>query len=137
MVVLRSLFAILLLFCTLEGKAQISFYHVFGGTGYDRGEGIAQLPDSSYIVTGASSSFENAPSQAFLLFGQRNTVERNLKKAEEYFSYRITGITLSEPHPVTEPTVLTATLFSRICRETSNGKNGTTKAVGSVFMTRF
>lgn len=67
MVILRSLFAILLLFCTLEGKAQISFYHVFGGTGYDRGEGIAELPDSSYIVTGASSSFENAPSQAFLL----------------------------------------------------------------------
>ncbi|MNV02956.1 hypothetical protein D3C71_931970 [compost metagenome] len=67
MVVLRSLFAVLLLFCTLDGKAQISFYHIFGGTGYDRGAGIAQLPDSSYIVTGSSSSFENAPSQAFLL----------------------------------------------------------------------
>lgn len=67
MVTLRNILAVLLLFCAFEGKAQISFYRVFGGKGYDRGEGIAQLPDSSYIITGSSSSFEDAPSQAFLL----------------------------------------------------------------------
>lgn len=67
MVTLRNILAVLLLFCAFEGKAQIAFYRVFGGKGYDRGEGIAQLPDSSYIITGSSSSFENAPSQAFLL----------------------------------------------------------------------
>lgn len=57
----------LILVCSLESKGQIAFYHVFGGQGYDKAEGVAQLPDSSYIVTGSSSSFEDAPSQAFLL----------------------------------------------------------------------
>lgn len=56
-----------LLLCSFHGQGQISFYRVFGGNGYDRAEGLAQLPDSSYIVTGSSSSFEDAPSQAFLL----------------------------------------------------------------------
>lgn len=53
--------------CSLESRGQIAFYHVFGGNGYDKAEGVAQLPDSSFIVTGSSSSFEDAPSQAFLL----------------------------------------------------------------------
>jgi hypothetical protein len=62
-----SLLLALLLLCSFESKGQIAFYHVFGGKGYDRAEGVAQLPDSSFIVTGSSSSFEDAPSQAFLL----------------------------------------------------------------------
>lgn len=65
--VLRYLVVLLLLAYSLESKGQIAFYHVFGGGGYDKAEGVAQLPDSSYIVTGSSSSFEDAPSQAFLL----------------------------------------------------------------------
>lgn len=44
-----------------------SFYKIFSGVGYDKGEGIIQLSDSSYIVVGSSSSFEEAPSQGFLL----------------------------------------------------------------------
>ncbi|MFY7990252.1 MAG: T9SS type A sorting domain-containing protein [Fluviicola sp.] len=47
--------------------AQTSFYECFSGNGYDKGEGIVQLADSSYLITGSSSSFEDAPSQAFLL----------------------------------------------------------------------
>lgn len=46
---------------------QASFYKVYSGNGYDKGEGLAQLPDSGYMVTGSSSSFEDAPSQAFLM----------------------------------------------------------------------
>lgn len=42
------------------------FFKYFSGTGYDTGQGIAQLEDSSYIITGLSGSFgEN--SEAFLL----------------------------------------------------------------------
>lgn len=67
MVILRVLLVSLLFLFSLESQGQIAFYHVFGGTGYDKAEGVAQLPDSSYIVTGSSSSFEDAPSQAFLL----------------------------------------------------------------------
>lgn len=47
-------------------SAQISFHKVFAGTGYDYGYGIDELEDSSYIVTGATSSFNNG-SQAYLL----------------------------------------------------------------------
>ena len=65
--ILKYLVVLLLLAYSLESKGQIAFYHVFGGNGYDKAEGVAQLPDSSYIVTGSSSSFEDAPSQAFLL----------------------------------------------------------------------
>lgn len=67
MVILRYIVVSWLLVCAFESKGQIAFYHVFGGSGYDKAEGVAQLPDSSYIVTGSSSSFEDAPSQAFLL----------------------------------------------------------------------
>ena len=48
--------------------AQNNFYKIYTGNGYDYGEGIAQsTSDSSYFITGSSSSFENAPSQAFIL----------------------------------------------------------------------
>jgi len=65
--ILKYIVFSLLLVCSLESKGQIAFYRVFGGKGYDKAEGVAQLPDSSYIITGSSSSFEDAPSQAFLL----------------------------------------------------------------------
>lgn len=54
------------------GIAQNSFYHIFSGSGYDKAEGIAQLPDSSYLVTGSSSSFQDAPSQVFLMKLDKN-----------------------------------------------------------------
>ena len=52
---------------SLNSWSQPSFYKVYSGNGYDKGEGIAQLPDSGYLVTGSSSSFEEAPSQVFLM----------------------------------------------------------------------
>lgn len=53
--------------CSFALHAQTSFYNVYSGDGYDKGEGIAQLPDSGFLVTGSSSSFEEAPSQIFLM----------------------------------------------------------------------
>lgn len=64
---IRRLLLLPALLLTLTGFGQTAFYQVYSGNGYDRGEGIAQLPDSGYLVTGSSSSFEDAPSQAFLL----------------------------------------------------------------------
>ena len=46
---------------------QISFYKLFTNNGADFGQGITQLEDSSYVITGSSSSFINGPSQAFLM----------------------------------------------------------------------
>jgi hypothetical protein len=45
---------------------QIQFYKTYSGNGYDKGEGIVQLEDSSYIITGSSSSWSEN-SDAFLL----------------------------------------------------------------------
>lgn len=49
-----------------------SFYKVFSGTGYDKAEGLTQLEDSSYLITGSSSSFSDGPSQTFLLNIDKN-----------------------------------------------------------------
>lgn len=72
MEILKKLGVVLLFLLAQKVEAQISFYHVFSGNGYDRAEGVLQLPDSSYLITGTSSSFENAPSQAFLLKLDKN-----------------------------------------------------------------
>ena len=63
---LSTLFAFV--FMTVVGFSQpASFYKVFSGNGYDEAQGLTQLVDSSYLITGSSSSFENAPNQAFLM----------------------------------------------------------------------
>ena len=48
-------------------NAQISFFKTYGENGFDFGHGIIQLADSSYVITGSSSSFQDAPSRAFML----------------------------------------------------------------------
>ena len=61
------LLLVALLLTTAEVSAQTAFYKVFSGNGYDKGEGACQLPDSSFLITGSSSSFAEAPSQVFLM----------------------------------------------------------------------
>ena len=46
---------------------QISFFRTYSNDGFDRGEGVTQLPDSSYLVTGSSSSFNEDSKQAFIM----------------------------------------------------------------------
>jgi len=62
-----KLLLVVLLLAALPVTGQTSFYRVFSGNGYDKGEGACQLPDSSFLITGTSSSFEEAPSQVFLM----------------------------------------------------------------------
>lgn len=45
---------------------QIGFYKYYAGNGFDFGQGIIQLEDSSYVVTGSSGSYADH-SQAFLM----------------------------------------------------------------------
>jgi hypothetical protein len=59
------IFLIFLIFCSIS-FGQINFYKTYSGSGYDKAEGIAQLEDSSYIITGSSSSW-SGNSDAFLL----------------------------------------------------------------------
>lgn len=63
---MRVLISIFLLLLSSVSIGQNSFYKLYSGIGYDKGEGIIQLEDSSYVITGSSSSWaEN--NQAFLL----------------------------------------------------------------------
>jgi hypothetical protein len=48
-------------------NAQIEFAKVYSDLGFEKGEGIAQLSDSSYLITGSSTSFGDGPPQAFLM----------------------------------------------------------------------
>lgn len=59
------LFTYCLFFSAVWG--QINFFNLYSDNGDDFGEGIVQLEDSSYIITGSSSSFGFGPSDAFLL----------------------------------------------------------------------
>lgn len=67
MQVLRFLFVSVCLAFAANTQAQIKFFKIYTNDGYDFGEGIAQLSDSSYLVTGSSSSFGYGPSQAFIM----------------------------------------------------------------------
>ncbi len=63
---MNSLKTIILIFLSSQLFGQISFYKTYSGNGYDKGEGIVQLEDSSYMITGSSSSWSEN-SDAFLL----------------------------------------------------------------------
>lgn len=63
---MRILIFIIAINLSWQLKSQINFYKLFSGNGYDRAEGITQLADSSYLITGSSSSW-NENSDVFLL----------------------------------------------------------------------
>jgi hypothetical protein len=52
--------------CNFTFAQFITFNNIYTNNGYDFGNGICQLPDSSYALTGGSSSFNEGPSDAFL-----------------------------------------------------------------------
>jgi hypothetical protein len=58
---------IFLFICTAFQAQNIKFYKSYSDNGYDYGHGICQLPDSSYVFTGGSSSFDAGPSNAYLV----------------------------------------------------------------------
>lgn len=55
----------LLVLCSM-GYGQSMFYKVYSGLGYDVGEGVAELPDSSFVITGSSTSWEGS-TQVYLM----------------------------------------------------------------------
>lgn len=84
---LKLIFTCFLLVGSLVTFGQpASFYKVFSGTGYDKGEGLTQLEDSSYLITGSTSSFSEGPSQMLLLNIDKNGdyIWSNAYGGEEY-----------------------------------------------------
>ncbi len=69
---LRIYLTLIIVVLSFIASTQEKFYKVYSSNGYDYGQGIVQLEDSSYAVCGSSSSFLDAPSQAFLLKLDKN-----------------------------------------------------------------
>lgn len=64
---MRILIFIAFIGLSAAASGQIKFFRMFTNNGSDIGQGIVQLEDSSYVITGSSSSFQDGPSQAYLL----------------------------------------------------------------------
>lgn len=64
---MRILNIVIAIILCMPLTAQIQFFEEYSGEGEDFGQGIVQLPDSSYVITGASSSFSSFQTDAFLL----------------------------------------------------------------------
>ena len=60
--------------CNFTFAQFITFNNIYTNNGYDYGKGICQLPDSSYALTGGSSSFNEGPSDAFLALIDSNGI---------------------------------------------------------------
>lgn len=63
---MQILIKIAFIFLPLLSWGQISFFKYYAGDGFDFGQGVVQLEDSSYVVTGSSGSFASH-SEAFLM----------------------------------------------------------------------
>ena len=64
---MRILIVSIILLIGSQSNAQIAFFEEYAGDGNDFGQGVVQLPDSSYVITGASSSFTGFQTDVFLL----------------------------------------------------------------------
>lgn len=62
----------LMYLCSLA-YSQSTFYKVYSGLGYDVGKGVAELPDSSFIVTGSSTSWEGSSQVYFMKIDSAGT----------------------------------------------------------------
>lgn len=75
MVLLKNIVVCFTLLLSFSSYAQISFHRIYTGYNYDYGYDLVQSSDTSYYLCGASSSFIDGPSQAFLMktdsLGQR------------------------------------------------------------------
>jgi hypothetical protein len=64
---MQTIVKLILVLLPITVSAQINYLKHYSDSGYDYGEGVVQLDDSSYAICGSSSSFQNGASQSFLL----------------------------------------------------------------------
>jgi hypothetical protein len=63
----RLLIVSIFLVVGLQLLGQSSFYKTYVGSAFDKGEGVVQLPDSTFAVTGGSGAFSSNSGQAYLM----------------------------------------------------------------------
>lgn len=64
---MKTLLIILLLLIPYLTIGQINFYKTYTGSAFDEGQGVTQILDSSYAVTGSSGAFSTTSGQAYLM----------------------------------------------------------------------
>jgi len=67
MEILRKIIFVCIIVLPFLGTSQITFYKKYTSGSFDQGNGLTQLPDSSYAITGTSGGFDNNSGQAFLM----------------------------------------------------------------------
>ena len=63
------------LFCLGVLRAQSTFYKVYSGSGYDVGKGVAEYPDSSFLICGSTTSWEGSSQVVLLKVDSAGTYE--------------------------------------------------------------
>lgn len=66
---------IILFLCVSDFMSQSSFYKLFSGNGYDIGKGVAEYPDSSFLVTGSTTSWQGSSQVVLLKIDSAGTYE--------------------------------------------------------------
>lgn len=64
---LKTLVLLFSVICASVVYSQASFYRLFGGDQFDYGYDIVEMPDSGFLITGMSGSFNEGHADAFLL----------------------------------------------------------------------
>ncbi|MBW7868497.1 MAG: T9SS type A sorting domain-containing protein [Brumimicrobium sp.] len=67
MEILKKILVILLVLPSFYGMTQNGFYKKYTAGSFVKGNGITQLPDSSYAITGVGGDFDGASGQAYLM----------------------------------------------------------------------
>jgi len=63
------------LFCLGFLRAQSTFYKIYSGSGYDVGKGVAEYPDSSFLICGSTTSWEGSSQVVLLKVDSAGTYE--------------------------------------------------------------
>ena len=63
------------LFCLGFLRAQSAFYKVYSGSGYDVGKGVAEYPDSSFLICGSTTSWQGSSQVVLLKVDSAGTYE--------------------------------------------------------------
>lgn len=68
MEILRNIIIFCFVAVSVSAQGQNAFYKKYASSVFDSGNGVVQLPDSSYAITGSSGAFDAYSSQAYLMF---------------------------------------------------------------------
>lgn len=70
--ILRGIPILFLFMLSLATNAQVAYERIYSGSGQEKAKGVVQLPDSSFVIVGSSTSLSSNLSDVLLLKIKRN-----------------------------------------------------------------